>query len=218
MFGEDEEVRKLKRDLQSAGCDMDVVKRWQKQLDGIKKHCPSIYGGYCTAREKLLLVETYMKQMEQLLLEKRTWTKDEMRRISDIRRELKRLANTFDNELLVSREDKEFHLTYETILKLADKYDGTDDARILLKSEIENLLALVREDLEKERPDAAVLTFFYLEHRDTELVDLPPAGRMDHILAVYEKEFLRPILRQTARCDEVSVDQVNGIIERMVQL
>ena len=217
MFGEDEEIRQLKKALQAAGCDMAVVKKWQRQLEWTRKQRPSVYAAYMEARSALVHADTYLKQVQQLLTGKEAWTKERFRELSGIRKELKKLENVFDHEFLVSRDDKEFHLTYQSILKQMDKFDGTDDMRIFLLSEVENILALIREDLEKERPDAAVLAFFYLGHTDAELTALPPVGRLVHISSVYEKEFLQPILEEVAKCDEVSQDQVTAIIERMVR-
>jgi hypothetical protein len=219
MFGEDEEVKGLKRQMQTAGCDMSVVKKWQKQLDWIRKQKPSVYGEYRSARENLTRVDTAVRRMEQMLTEQEFWTKERMREIAELRKELKKLSNSFHNEFLVSRDDKDFHLTYGSILRLADEFDGTNDNRILLLSEVENLLAPLAENLEKEQPDPVELTYFYFNHKDAELGELPAAGKLVRIAAVYEEEFLQPLLYQSELHDvmpeEELLRKLDIILKRM---
>jgi hypothetical protein len=197
MFGEDEEVRKLKRLLKTAGCDMTVVKTWQKQLKWIRKQKKTIYGDYTAARDDLVRVDTVVRRMEQMLTEKGFWTKERMREISSLRKELKKLSGSFHNEFLVSKDDKDFHLTYQSILRLADAFDGKNDNRILLLSEVENLLGRLAENLEKEQPDPVRLTYFYYKHKDAELSELPAPGKLVRIANVYEEEFLQPLLDES---------------------
>ena len=71
------------------------------------------------------------------------------------------MQNNFDHEFLVSKEDQEFHSTYDTILRLGMKALNASDQKLLLQSEIENLLALLKENLEKEEPKIEALTFYY---------------------------------------------------------
>jgi hypothetical protein len=197
MFGEDEAVRNFKRQMKTAGCDMTVVKTWQKQLKWIRKQKKSIYGGYTVARESLVRVDTIVRRMEQMLTEKGFWTKERMREIKSLRKELKKLSDSFHNEFLVSKDDKDFHLTYQSILRLADSFDGKNDNRILLLSEVENLLGRLAENLEKEQPDPVRLTYFYCKHTDAELSELPAQGKLVRITNVYEEEFLQPLLDES---------------------
>jgi hypothetical protein len=219
MFGEDEEVRELKRQMQTAGCDMPVVKKWQKQLDWIRRQQSGIYGEYRAARENLVRVDTAVRRMEQLLTEQKLWTKERMREIAELRKELKKLSNSFHHEFLVSREDKDFHMTYNSILRLANEFDGTNDERILLLSEVENLLAPLAENLEKEQPNPAALTYFYLNHKDAELSNLPASGKLIRLSTVYEEEFLQPLLDEVeshnVMSEEELLQKLDIILKRM---
>ena len=85
--------------------------------------------------------------------------------------------------------------TYDTILRLGTKALNAPDQKLLLQSEIENLLALLKENLEKEEPEIAALTFYYQFGSDQELAQLPPAEKLSKITYLYECEFRRPILR-----------------------
>ena len=91
------------------------------------------------------------------------------------------MQNNFDHEFLVSKEDQEFHSTYDTILRLGMKALNASDQKLLLQSEIENLLALLKENLEKEEPKIEALTFYYQLGSDQELAQLPPAEKLEKL-------------------------------------
>ena len=84
--------------------------------------------------------------MEQMLIAEQTADRKEFGRLL---KDLRQMQNNFDHEFLVSKEDQEFHSTYDTILRLGMKALNASDQKLLLQSEIENLLALLKENLEK---------------------------------------------------------------------
>jgi hypothetical protein len=198
LFGEDEAIRQLKRKLQAHGCDAESVKKWGKQLLTVKRQLPGTWGQYQTSLANLRTIEVYMKKLQVRLSERKVWDRDTLKDIQATYRNMKKMSTSFDNEFVVSREDHEFHLIYDTICRLMDKFDGADDTRILLLSEVENILALIREKLDREMPDAVALSYFYLNHKDDELVSLPPESRLERITEVYENEFLKDVRMQTA--------------------
>jgi hypothetical protein len=198
IFGEEEEIKQLKRRLQSAGCDADSVRKWAKQLQTVKKQLPGTWGQYQICHANLRTLEAYMKKLQGMLSGRRTWDRETLKTIQTMYRDLKKRSTSCDNEFVVSREDHEFHLVYDTICRLMDRFNGADDGRILLLSEVENILAMIRERLDREMPGAAELAYFYLNHKDEELVELPPERRLEKINTVYEEELLKPIERQTA--------------------
>ena len=215
MFGEDRRIRELKRRLSQAGCDMEVVKNWQRQLERMQKQYPVQCQQFDNARKSLLEVEAYAKNIEALLVRRDAWTPDKKRELFSIQKELKKRKNTYIHEFLVSKEDKDFHLTYETMIKLIDQFDGSGDHAIILQSETENLLAMIKEDLEKEIPDMLALTYFYIVGSDRELVDLPPKARLEKIKRVYEMEFIRPMERQLTIAKDMTAEQLHAWIQEI---
>ena len=144
MFGEDRRIRELKRRLSQAGCDMEVVKNWQRQLERMQKQYPVQCQQFDNARKSLLEVEAYAKNIEALLVRRDAWTPDKKRELFSIQKELKKRKNTYIHEFLVSKEDKDFHLTYETMIKLIDQFDGSGDHAIILQSEIMSILSVFK--------------------------------------------------------------------------
>lgn len=205
MFGMEEDLKKLKTAMQAMDCDTAVLRNWQRSYEKARKQLPSVMERYHSARNTIVRVEDIMKQLEQKLIDVADWDRQELKELQSALKELKKMQNTFDHELLVSREDKEFHLTYDTILKLGAKMGSRHENRIILQSEIENILALLKEDLEKDRPDFFALSFFYLNHTDKDLIDLPPVERLERIDDIYQTEFLdllcSPLTRAIVKSD-----------------
>lgn len=195
MFSRDEDFERIKAGLAAMGGDMSAFRSWQKLYEKVDKQWPILQRRYEDALSVTRQVEKHAKQMEQML------TSDagvETREFASLLKELKRLQNSFDHEFLISSEDQEFHSTYDTILKLGVKALETSDQRLILQSEIENLLALLRENLDKEAPDGRYLCVYYLSGSDRELAKLAPAERQTRIRLVYSEKFVKPFLKMVS--------------------
>lgn len=192
MFGRDD-LKEIREALQICGCDMNTFKHWQRKYEKLVKQMPSVREEYESALRTTQEVYVTAQELEKFIVLGPVQEYDEVRECSSLLKELKKVQNSFDHEFIISREDKEFHSTYDSILKLGAKALENSQQRLILQSETENLLALLKENLEKEEPPLQALCFFYQEHSDRELVELPPAGRMERIMGIYREEFLAPI-------------------------
>ena len=149
MFGRNDFIENIKDALAAAGCDMGAFRSWQKQYDRLKKKQKEQKERYERCREQTKRVQEDAQLMEQMLIAEQTADRKEFGRLL---KDLRQMQNNFDHEFLVSKEDQEFHSTYDTILRLGMKALNASDQKLLLQSEIENLLALLKENLEKEEP------------------------------------------------------------------
>lgn len=190
---EKEDWSVIREALLAAGCDKNKLKQWQKKYEKLLKQLPDMRKQYHNARTMTTRVEELAKGMEKWLVQETMVDRNGQKDIAEALKEMKRLQGSFDNEFLISREDREFHSTYDSILKLGLKALEQEDQRLLLQSEIENLLSMLRENLEKIRPDLTQLAFFYQGHTDEELVNLPPAERLEKVAQVYREELYTPI-------------------------
>jgi hypothetical protein len=201
LFGEDS-LKGLKKELKNTGADMSVVKNWQKIFDKVKKNSTQIEAQYTQAKQELEQVHALFKRMEQALISMKEdlqsdSSKEEM---NDCAKELKKYQGHFNHEFLIGKEDKEFHLTYQTLLTLCAK--GCADAKdvLILQSEVENILSVTEEALAKTWPDFRAMAYFYLERTDKEIFDLPHADKVAEVNRIYEKEFLEPMRPILASC------------------
>lgn len=192
MFGRNDFVENVKSALAAVDCDMGAFRSWQKMYDRLKKKKSEQEDRYRRCREQTKRVQEDAQLMEHMLTTAQSVDGKEFGRLL---KDLRQMQNSFDHEFLVSKEDQEFHSTYDTILRLGTKALNAPDQKLLLQSEIENLLALLKENLEKEEPEIAALTFYYQFGSDQELAQLPPAEKLSKITYLYECEFRRPILQ-----------------------
>ena len=158
MFGRNDFVENVKSALAAVDCDMGAFRSWQKMYDKLKKKKSEQEDRYRRCREQTKRVQEDAQLMEHMLTTAQSVDGKEFGRLL---KDLRQMQNSFDHEFLVSKEDQEFHSTYDTILRLGTKALNAPDQKLLLQSEIENLLALLKENLEKEEPEIAALTFYY---------------------------------------------------------
>lgn len=192
MFGRNDFVENVKSALAAVDCDMGAFRSWQKMYDKLKKKKSEQEDRYRRCREQTKRVQEDAQLMEHMLTTAQSVDGKEFGRLL---KDLRQMQNSFDHEFLVSKEDQEFHSTYDTILRLGMKALNASDQKLLLQSEIENLLALLKENLEKEEPKIEALTFYYQLGSDQELAQLPPAEKLEKITYFYEHEFRQPILQ-----------------------
>ena len=178
MFGRNDFVENVKSALAAVDCDMGAFRSWQKMYDKLKKKKSEQEDRYRRCREQTKRVQEDAQLMEHMLTTAQSVDGKEFGRLL---KDLRQMQNSFDHEFLVSKEDQEFHSTYDTILRLGTKALNAPDQKLLLQSEIENLLALLKENLEKEEPEIAALTFYYQFGSDQELAQLPPAEKLSKI-------------------------------------
>ena len=185
LFGEDS-LKGLKKELKSAGADMSFVKQWQKVFDKVKKNSVQIESQYTLAKKELEQVHSVLTDMEEILIARAG-------KLSECEKNLKKYQGHFNHEFLIGKEDKEFHLTYQTILNLISDKRKTQREVLILQSEVENILAVTEEALAKEWPEFRAMAYFYLKRTDKEIADLPHLDKVTEVNNIYEAEFLSPM-------------------------
>ena len=212
LFGEDS-LKGLKKELKNAGADMSFVKGWQKSFDKVKKGSIQIETQYTQAKTELRQVHVLLKKMEQNLISMKNDVSNPSYRgaLNECARELKKYQGHFNQEFLIGKEDKEFHLTYGTILELCVKGLGEQKDALILQSEVENILAVTEEALGKEWPSYRGMAYFYLNRTDKEIYDLPHADKVVEVNRIYENEFLAPMRQVLTDC--FGTEKANYILE-----
>jgi hypothetical protein len=194
LFGEDS-LKGIKKELKNTGADMAFVKNWQKSFDKVKKDSGQIEAQYTQAKRELEQVYKVLRKMEGILIVMKTdMTNCSYKGIlSECISNLKKYQGHFNQEFLIGKEDKEFHLTYQTILALCGKGFKEKKDVLIVQSEVENILAVTKEALEKEWPSYRAMAYFYLGRTDREISDLPHADKVSEVNRIYESEFLEPM-------------------------
>lgn len=191
----DDSLKGLKKELKTAGGNISFVKEWQKTYDKVKKQSVSLKGQYIKVIGELESVMAHLKKMEEILIAQNTETdyvsvKDQL---CDFVKDLKNYQNDFNYEFLISKEDKEFHLTYTTIISLCEKNMSNPQEALILQSEVENLMSMTKEALDKRLPDYREMAYFYIGHSDCEIFELPHQEKLQLVQRIYMDEFYNPM-------------------------
>lgn len=201
FFGEDS-LKGLKKELKSAGADMSFVKGWGKSFEKVKKASAQIEQQYTQAKAELEQIHMLLKKMEQTLIGMKTDVMNVSHKgtLNECARELKKYQGHFNQEFLIGKEDKEFHLTYHTLLTLCAKGFNEPKDVLIVQSEVENILAVAEEALAKEWPSFRAMAYFYLDRTDEEILDLPHSDKVVEVNRIYEAEFLAPMRKVLTDC------------------
>lgn len=202
FLGFEDSLKEWKRDLKASGADMSAVKSWQKAYDKVKRQAPQLEGQYIKAKTDLERVYALLQGMEQTLVDCKMQggvlsEGEHGKAIAAFANAMKQYQNSFNQEFLISKEDTEFHLTYKSIVQLCEKKEKNS---LILQSEVENLMALTKEALEKEWPDFRAMAFFYLERTDQEIFDIPHSDKVDKVTRVFENECMKPMRQILEQC------------------
>lgn len=190
MFGKNKALSSLQKELKKTGADMAVVNDWAKIYGKVRKNYPKIQNDYEAEREKLKHLQKILKHMEGCFIAGGD-VKNTLR--SDVE-QLKGMKEMPVHELLIDKGNTEFELTFTRLKKLMaslKKYSADD--MLFLHSETENLADMVKEALERERPDLRAFTYFTLTQNESQLAELPYAEKMKKITRIYEREFIKPM-------------------------
>lgn len=206
FLGFDDSLKDLKKELKDAGVDMGVVRDWQKYYDKVRKQAPLMEQQYQMVKAELKMVLSTLREMEQALIAGR-----DDAQLQEYAKELKKYQGHFNQEFLISKADSDFYSTYESVLKLCDKKLRGSSDTLILQSEIENLIALAAEALEKEWPDFRAMAFYYIERSDKELFNLPHSEKVEKVCRIYENEFIKPL--RDAMSGRLSEKRINQIME-----
>lgn len=188
FLGFEDSLRELKKELKAAGTDMSFVKEWQKSYDKVRKQSPVLKTQYTQAKSDLESVYQNLKVMERKLIAGDL-------NLSAEAKSLKQYKTSFNHEFLIGKEDREFHLTFQTILSLCENKLSSQKDVLILQSEVENLLAVTKEALAKEWPVFRAMAYFYIERTDRDIIDMPHVEKIAYVQRIYEDEFVKPMMQ-----------------------
>lgn len=199
-MGLDQEEKDLKNAMQVAGANMSEVKEWLKVYEKTRKASLTVAGQYYDVRNCLMKLLEDSMQMESILRMGIGISGQQGQQFREILKTMRKQRGMFDSEFLISKADKDFHTTFDAVVMLGTKFVEEQQNGILLQSEIENLIALIQEGLEREKPDLFALSYFYLKRSNKELENLTFPEKVTKVMRVYQTEFISGIQRELVAC------------------
>ena len=154
ILGLGESEKQFKNAMEAAGADMSVVNSWLKLYQKTKKNSVNVTNKYYVVKANLNKLLSDLKEIEQLIIS------DEQdpavkKKIGSLIRDCKSMKNEFDDEFLINKDDKDFHMTLESVIKLGTEFcvNRSCGDHIIFQSEVENLIHLAEEGASREKPD-----------------------------------------------------------------
>lgn len=200
LMGLDQEEKDFKNAMQMAGANMTEVKEWLKVYEKTRKASLTVAGQYYDVRNSLMKLLEDCMQMEAILRTGTELSGQQGQKFREILKIMRKQRGMFDSEFLISKADKDFHTTFDAVIMLGNQFVEEQQNGILLQSEIENLIALIQEGLEREKPDLFALSYFYLKRSNKELENLAFPEKVTKVMRVYQTEFISDIQRQIVAC------------------
>lgn len=200
LGGLDENEKRLKNAMLSAGADNSFIKSWFKTYEKTRKNSATVAGRYYRVKEDLNRLLSNLNYLEQLLIGYGELQEPQKKRFLEIAKEMKKMQGNFDNEFLISKADRDFHTTLESVMKLIPEYVESHEEGIILHSEVENLISLTEEGLGREKPDLFALAFFYHGWSNQDLSELPFPDKIEKVMRIYHSEFIFDMQKCLAAC------------------
>lgn len=207
FLGFEDSLKSLKRELKDAGVEMGFIRQWQKNYDKVRAQEQVLSTQYSIAKQEIEQVLLLLKGMEQQLISGSV----DREKVMVFAKEMKKYQGHFNQEFLIGKADSDFQSTYISIIKQCEKDLSDKGNRLILQSEIENLMAVTKEALEKQWPDFKAMAFFYIGRSDSDISELPHADKVVKVEKIYETEFLSPL--RNALTGKISPMRIKEIME-----
>ena len=121
-------------------------------------------------------------------------------------------------DFALTKDDTDFLLTYDTIIKQLWRFDGSDEMRICLRSEIENMDVMIDERFAPNMVEPLDIAIFYMRHTFDEVRDLPLRKRVETVESLNLKEFYEPIVQKLEVVGGYDTQRVINAVKRYVGL
>lgn len=175
------EVKQLTKELINAGMDKRSVKNYMEILGNLVFAAIMQRDIYRESKKRMTEVQI---SIEALLADITEMKSEKVRR--DLERLTVKMTGIF-HECTIRKDDLDFASTYDYINQAAIEYES--DQRLMLQSELENLLHMISEIVEWEEPDFCALALFCKYGAREELADIANSQRNDMLLSYYKGQF-----------------------------
>lgn len=210
MFGLDSKEKELKELLARLGCEASVFRNFKNGYEKMDKRYAQTASHYQSCLAATVEIRKLAERLEQHFI-----GQDRMD-LSETARELKKMQGTYAHEFIISSQDKEFSSTYDTLIRKLPLVDKGKENALMMQSEVENLLQILQENLNRKKPDLYALSFFLADHKISELYDLSAERKRELVHQKMVNELIMPLqnaLKHTTQSPEYK--QIQQLILEM---
>lgn len=195
----DQYGREIKKAAKAQKVERATIRKWLKFYKKVRKNAPFVTNHYHQVRTNAQKILADTRELEQILIQAlldpdEKMTKADGQRMKELLEEFRKTQSKLDFQFLIGKEDKEIHSTISSLINLGPEYIAGNADPLMMQSEVENLIAMICEGIEKEKPDLFELASFYVNHSDADLEELSHSMQLEKVHEVFQEEFLEPIL------------------------
>ncbi len=194
------EMKQLKKELLAVGCEKGTVSTALKDFAGALELGETLRTEYAGARGHM---KGAREQIDQLLLCMGESTEEEVGvRLGNLLEELGQVCH----ECLLRKDDPDFQSSVRGVKKMAGERaqaDRSGMAAIMLRSELENIRAVLNDAMVWEAPDFFALAYFLLHGNKGSLKEMENRQRNVYVSAYTKEHFTDAFLRE---CGKAGVD------------
>lgn len=190
------ELKELRKHiLATEGGDKTKLTNDLKEFQESMELGATLYGEYVDAREHL--------QQARTLLKKLLGSMDSIP-ISDRKNGLKELVLHLEqvfHDCSIRKDDMDFQSTLRNLKQMVEKYSENTAGMqaIMLRSELENVKAVLDDASKWNAPDFLALAYFYLHADKASLADMENEQRNQLVLKYFKDEFMDELMGQFYR-------------------
>ncbi|MBE5890103.1 MAG: hypothetical protein E7282_03935 [Lachnospiraceae bacterium] len=187
MFGLDNNEKELKELLAQMGCEASTFKNFKSGYEKMNKR----YAQTVLTYENCYKISLHLKELTEEL--EHYFVDHKAMNLTEIAKEYKKMQGSFEHEFIISKQDTDFHSTYDTLIKKLPLLEKGLEDPILMQSEVENLLAILRENVDREKPNLYALSYFLADHKMIELSEMSADAKNRFIGQKFYDEVVKPI-------------------------
>lgn len=176
-----QEAKELVKELIYAGMDKHTAKNYMLVLENMLIAACAQRDVYIESKRKMASGQVIMEELLADIVQMEPQA---------VREKLAKLADELMDiyhECTIRMDDMDFISTHTYINRAAKTYDGTE--RIMLQSELENLLHMVSEIIEWEEPDFCALALFCKYGNRMDLADIENGQRNEMLMRYYRGQY-----------------------------
>lgn len=205
-----DELKGLKKELMAAGCEKSTALNYMKELQEIIERGSSLKAEYEQAGEYLTKARSSIATLLDYMAESPA---------EEVKKSLLQLAESLDriyHDCSIRQDDADFQSTIEcfrqmvgTEMKKGYSLEASGMTAIMLRSELENIKAVLDDASLWEAPDFLALAYYFLHEDKDRLKEMENAQRNAFVLTYFKEHFRDGFLEECARAGaENKVDQL----------
>jgi hypothetical protein len=185
------ELKQLKKEMTAGGCDKEKAAALSKELQETLEQGEQLATGYENAREHMEQAKASIVRLLDCMGESP---------VGEVKESLKTLVDDLGqvyHECAIRLDDMDFQSTLACLKRMVQEFDG--NTSIMLRSELENVNAVLDDALGWMPPDFMALAYFARHEDRNELKEMENEQRNKYVAEYYDTHFYRELKQQADR-------------------